>query len=90
MPHRRPSALETPAAPSGRFHKRYDELENHRAALIARLAAIGEAGQRHPGYKGARKLLNGAFCKAKLPQRFAVLKAASWLIGVLEQLSMTI
>ena len=69
------------------FRERYDQLEAHRAALIARLTALGEAGQRHPGYKRALKLLNDTFRKAKLAQRLAILQAASWLIDVLEKLT---
>ena len=56
-----------------------------RAALVARLTSLGEAGQRHPGYRRAIKLLNDTFRKAKLAQRLAVLQAAAWLIDVLEK-----
>jgi predicted RNA polymerase sigma factor len=69
------------------FRKRYDQIEAHRAALVARLTALGEAGQRHSGYKRALKLLNDTFRKAKLAQRLAILQAASWLIDVLEKLT---
>jgi hypothetical protein len=69
------------------FRERYDQLEAHRAALVARLTALGEAGQRHPGYKRALTLLNDTFRKAKLAQRLAILQAASWLIDVLEKLT---
>jgi len=69
------------------FRERYDQLEAHRADLVARLTALGEAGQRHPGYKRALKLLNDTFRKAKLAQRLAILQAASWLIDVLEKLT---
>jgi hypothetical protein len=55
-------------------------------ALVARLTSLGEAGQQHPGYKRALKLLNDTFRKAKLAQRLSVLQAAAWLIGVLEKL----
>jgi hypothetical protein len=88
MPHRRSTAASA-KSPSSRvgFRERYDLLEAHRAALIARLTALGEAGQRHPGYKRALKLLNDTFRKAKLAQRLAVLQAASWLIDVLEKIT---
>ena len=69
------------------FHQRYDELEARRAALVVRLQSLGETGQQHPGYKRALKLLNDTFRKSKLAQRLAVLEAAAWLIGVLEQLT---
>ncbi len=69
------------------FRERYDQLEGHRAALVARLAALGEAGQRHPAYKRALKLLNVTFRKAKLAQRLAILQAAAWLIDLLEKLT---
>ncbi len=88
MPQRRPPAASAKSASSRvGFRKRYDQLEAHRAALVARLTALGEAGQRHPGYKRALKLLNDTFRKAKLAQRLAILQAASWLIDVLEKLT---
>jgi hypothetical protein len=62
-------------------------LETRRAELTARLAAVDENSQRHPGYKRAHTLLNNTFRKQKLPQRLAVLQAAAWLIAVLEKLS---
>ena len=87
MSHRRPAASIRPAPPRAAFRERYDQLEAHRAALVARLAALGEAGQRHPGYRRALTLLNHTFRKAKFAQRLAILQAASWLIDVLEQLT---
>jgi hypothetical protein len=88
VPHRRPPAGSTKSASSRLgFRERYDQLEAHRAALVARLTALGETGQRHPGYKRALKLLNDTFRKAKLAQRLAILQAASWLIDVLEKLT---
>ncbi len=86
MPQRRSSeAARGPAHAS--FRRRYDEVEARRAALIERLAALGEASRRHPAYRRAGTLLNATFRKAKLAQRLAVLQAAAWLIGVLEKLS---
>ena len=55
-----------------------------------RLRALGDGGQRHPGYKRAMKLLNDTFRKSKLAQRLAVLQAAAWLIDILEKLSSTL
>jgi hypothetical protein len=75
------------ASPRAGFRKRYDEIEAHRAALVARLSALGEAGKRHPAYERASTLLNATFRRAKLAQRLAVLQAAAWLIDVLEKLT---
>jgi hypothetical protein len=69
------------------FRQRYDDIEARRAALIARLTSLGEAAQRHPGYKRALTLLNATFRRAKLAQRLAILHAAAWLIDVLEKLT---
>lgn len=72
------SAPTKDAAPS--FRARYDALEQQRADLIARLAALGERGPQHPGHARARTLLNAKFRKGTLVQRAAILEAASWLI----------
>ena len=69
------------------FRDRYEQLERRRAELVARLTALGESGQRHPGYKRALKLLNDTFRKSRLPQRLAVLQAAAWLIDLIERLT---
>jgi hypothetical protein len=89
VPNRRsPTSSAKPSAPPrAGFRKRYDEIEAHRAALIARLTSLGEAGQRQPGYKRAFTLLNVTFRRAKLAQRLAILQAATWLIDVLEMLT---
>jgi hypothetical protein len=88
MPNRRPpdASDKSSAQPRAGFRERYDEIEAHRAALVARLTSLGEAGQRHPGYKRAFTLLNVTFRRAKLAQRLAILQAAAWLIDVLEKL----
>ena len=57
---------------------------------MARLRALGDGAQRHPGHKRALKLLNDTFRKSKLAQRLAVLQAAAWLIDILEKLSATL
>jgi predicted RNA polymerase sigma factor len=75
-----------PSAPPRSFRQRYDELENRRAELIARLHGLGAQAQAHPAYKRALKLLNDTFRKSKLTQRLAVLQAAAWLIDILERL----
>jgi len=69
------------------FRHRYDELELRRAELAARLRVLGDAAQKHPGYKRALKLLNDIYRRERLPQRLAVLQAAAWLINILEKLS---
>jgi hypothetical protein len=85
MPNRRsPSSTHAPRA---NFRDRYAALETRRAELVARVAALDQSAQRHPGYKRARTLLNNTFRKEKLSQRLAVLQAAAWLIDVLEKLS---
>lgn len=88
MPHRRPPApsAKSAALPRADFRERYDEIEAHRAVLVARLTSLSEAGQRHPGYKRAFTRLNATFRRSKLPQRLGVLQAAAWLIDVLEKL----
>ena len=89
MPNRRPPApsVKPSSPPRAGFRERYDEIEAHRTALVARLTSLGEAGQRHPGYKRTFKLLNVTFRRAKLAQRLAILQAAAWLIDVLEMLT---
>ena len=84
MPHRRQNPTGKPPA---NFRRRYDELEARRAALVARLTALGETAQRHPGYRRALRLLNETFRKEKLAQRLAVLQAAAWLIDLREKLT---
>jgi hypothetical protein len=84
---RTPISATTGDKPRGTFRQRYDELENRRTELVARLRALGEGAQRHPGYKRALKLLNDTFRKSKLAQRLAVLQAAAWLIDILEKLT---
>jgi hypothetical protein len=87
VPHRRspaPTANRSKSLRKG-FRDRYDEIEAYRTTLIARLTALGEVGQRHPGYRRALKLLNDTFRRSKLGQRLAVLQAAAWLIDVLEK-----
>jgi hypothetical protein len=87
VPHRRsPAPAAKPAKPPrAGFRDRYNEIEAYRAALMARLAALGEAGQQHPGYRRVLKLLNDTFRRSKLGQRLAILQAAAWLIEVLEK-----
>ena len=89
MPNRRPpdASEKSSAQPRAGYRERYDKIEAHRTALVARLTALGESGQRHPGCKRAFTLLNATFRKAKLAQRLAILEAASWLIDLLEKIA---
>jgi hypothetical protein len=89
VPHRRTPAPPAKPSPSSRagFRERYDEIEARRAALVARLTSLNEAGQRHPGYRRAFTLLNATFRRSKLAQRLAILQAAAWLIDILEKLT---
>ena len=70
------------------FRQRYDALEQRRAELTARLAALGETARANPAHGRARTLLNQTFRKASLAQRAAILEAASWLIAVLDKTTM--
>jgi hypothetical protein len=72
------------------FRRRYEALENRRTSLVQRLNGLGETARRHPAHKRALTLLNDTFRKSKVAQRLAVLEAASWLIDVLEKLTMTL
>jgi len=49
---------------------------------------LEEGAQRHPANKRVVRLLNYIFYQHKnLSKRLAVLHAAAWLLGVLEELS---
>lgn len=89
MAHRRPETRPNKSAPQKRqsFRQRYDELENRRAELSARLRSLSDSARKHPGYKRALTLLNEIYRREKLPQRVAVLQSAAWLIGILEKLA---
>jgi len=90
MPNRKPPASRANASPPPRdnFRRRYDDLESRRAELVARLRMLGDMAKPHPGYKRALVLLNDTFRKSRLAQRLAVLQAATWLIDVLERITM--
>jgi hypothetical protein len=89
MTYRRPETPTNKSAPQERqsFRQRYDELENRRAELSARLQSLSESARKHPGYKRALTLLNEIYRREKLPQRVAVLQSAAWLIDILEKLA---
>jgi hypothetical protein len=71
---------------AGSFRQRYDEVEQQRAELVARIGNMNDVGRSHPGYKRAQKLLNETFRKASIAQRGAVLQSAAWLINLLESM----
>lgn len=79
--------IQTPGKTRAGFRARYEEIEQHRAALVARLTSLGDAARQHPGYRRAMTLLNSTFRRAKLAQRLAILQAAAWLIDLLEKLT---
>jgi hypothetical protein len=83
MPANR-SAL--PSSPG--FQRRYDALEHRRAELLARLANFDANAHGALSYRRALTLLNTTFRKASLAQRESVLRAAAWLIDVLERLAL--
>jgi hypothetical protein len=72
----------------GTFREQYEKAERRREAILQRLAGLNEAAHAHPAYRRARTLLNQTFRKASVAQRLATLRAAEWLIDVLEQLTM--
>ena len=92
MPNRRsvPGVTNGTGDVRGDFRQRYDDVENKRAELLARLNQLDDKGRSHPGYKRALKLLNDTFRRSKLTQRVAVLQAAAWLIYVLERLTIAL
>ena len=67
--------------------KRYDQVEKQRAALLDRLSHFSEQTRAHPSYKCALILLNQIFRTARIGQRIAILKAANWLIRLIEMVS---
>ena len=84
MPPRSRLRANKPAKLRGVSQKRYDHVESLRHALLDRLARFGEPECTHPSYKGLLVLLNQRFRTASIDQRIAILKAAKWLIGLIE------
>ena len=86
MPNREPPrSAPKSTTHSASFRARYDALEQRRVDLMARLAALGERAQQHPGHGRARTLLNTRFRRATLVQRAAILEAADWLIMLIDR-----
>ncbi len=73
-----------PAGRGGVSQRRYDHVESQRSLLLDRLARLDVPESAHPGYKRALVLLNQRFRTASIDQRIAILKAAKWLIGLIE------
>ena len=72
---------------SSAFRKQYRAAELRRLALIAQLDGLNANAHSHPAYNRALVLLNQTFRTTLLPQRYEVLKAAEWLINLLETLT---
>ena len=64
--------------------KLYDNVETQRAALLDRLIRLGKQESANAGYKSAQILLNQRFRSAHIGQRIQILKAAQWLIRIIE------
>jgi hypothetical protein len=85
-PTQLPVPTKTPRSGAS-FRRRYDELERHRTALIERLSRLGDRARQDPSYRRAMRLLNETFRKSTLAQRVGVLQAASWLLDIMERLT---
>lgn len=72
------------------FRQRYDEAEQRRREILARLASLSDKARAHPAYKRALTLLNATFRKATVAQRIGVLGAADWLVDLLKTMSMLV
>lgn len=79
-----PSISPTPGRPGNAFRRRYDDLEDQRAALLARLERLDDRARQSPSYRSALTLLNTTFRRSRLLQRVAILQSARWLIDVVE------
>lgn len=64
----------------------HNQLEAHRELLLQRLSRLPPVLQRQPGYRSAKALLTIKYMHSKLTNRAAVLRAAQFMIGVLELL----
>jgi hypothetical protein len=87
MPHRRSlhaSSKIRPARRRGISRRRYDAAEKRRDASLDHMSRLGEKARTHPSYKRAMILLNQRFRVAHIDQRIAILKAANWLINLIE------
>ena len=76
------------SAPAMSFHQRYDEAEQRRLEVLARVAALSDKARAHPAVKRAQILLNSVFRKAAVAQRLTVVSSADWLLDLVERMSM--
>ena len=89
MPPSLPAAEPSTGRSGASFRRRYDELERNRSVLVARLAELRGRAGAHPACNQAMKLLNETYRKSSLAQRLGVLQAASFMLDIIERLSMT-
>jgi hypothetical protein len=54
--------------------------------LLGRLRGLHEGAKQTPGYKSATRLLNPIFRRSDLATRLAVLRAANFMIEILERI----
>jgi hypothetical protein len=66
-----------------------DEAERLQVELSARLNLLAKMTNRHSSYRCARKLLSDAYRQKTIPKRLAVLKAASLVTTVAEEMTWT-
>ena len=85
MPPRSRLPVNEPAKIRGVSRKRYDAVERQRAELLVRLNQLGAEVRAHPSYNNALILLNQRFRTARIEQRIAILKAADWLINLMNK-----
>jgi hypothetical protein len=76
------------SAPAKSFHQRYDEAEQRRLEVLARVEALSDKARAHPAVKRAQILLNSVFRKATVAQRLTVVGSAEWLLDLVERISM--
>jgi len=62
------------------------QLEAYRDVLLQRLARVPSSLHGRAGYKSAKVLLNVGYLRNKVTNRAAILRAAQFMIGVLELL----
>jgi hypothetical protein len=73
------------ARPEGRRERKTQaRLESQREALLKRLHCLHPTLKANPGYKSAQVLLNSRYVRSKLAARLAILRAAQFMISVLE------
>jgi len=70
--------------PNSSFRRNYDQIDKQHSELISRLMLLEKTSCGHPGYKRAHQLLNNIYGRCSLSQRIDVLKAAVWLINIIE------